>query len=72
MTMERDAALILPDGTVQALEAEVTVGRAPENDVVVEEGGVSRRHARLVEAGGRWYVEDLGSLYGTHLNGVRL
>ncbi|HEX2112705.1 MAG TPA: FHA domain-containing protein [Gaiellaceae bacterium] len=70
--MERDAALILPDGTVQDLAAEVTVGRARENDVVVEKGGVSRRHARLVKAEGRWYVEDRGSLYGTYLNGVRL
>jgi pSer/pThr/pTyr-binding forkhead associated (FHA) protein len=70
--MERDAALILPDGTVQDLAAEVTVGRARENDVVVEKGGVSRRHARLVKTEGRWYVEDRGSLYGTYLNGVRL
>jgi FHA domain len=70
--MERDAALILPDGTVQDLDAEVTVGRAGDNDLVVEKGRVSRRHARLVKAEGRWYVEDRGSLYGTYLNGVRL
>ncbi len=70
--MERDAALILPDGTVQHLDAEVTVGRARENDLVVEKGGVSRRHARLLNADGRWFVEDRGSLYGTYLNGVRL
>lgn len=72
MTVERDAALILPDGTVRNLDPEVTVGRADENDLVVEKGGVSRRHARVAEADGRWYVEDLGSLYGTYLNGVRL
>jgi pSer/pThr/pTyr-binding forkhead associated (FHA) protein len=70
--MERDAALILPDGSVQDLDAEVTLGRSGENDLVVEKGGVSRRHARLVKAEGRWYVEDRGSLYGTYLNGVRL
>jgi pSer/pThr/pTyr-binding forkhead associated (FHA) protein len=70
--MERDAALILPDGTVRDLDAEVTLGRADENDLVIEKGGVSRRHARLVKAEGRWYVEDRGSLYGTFLNGVRL
>jgi hypothetical protein len=68
-----DAALILPDGTVRNLDgAEVTLGRAHENDVVLEKGGVSRRHARLLEDDGRWYVEDRGSLYGTQLNGVRL
>ena len=70
--MERDAALILPDGTVHDLSEEVNVGRAHENDLVIEKGGVSRRHARLLNADGRWFVEDRGSLYGTFLNGVRL
>ena len=70
--MEGRAALILPDGTVHDLDADVTLGRATENDLVVEKGGVSRQHARLVKRDDRWYVEDRGSLYGTHLNGLRL
>jgi pSer/pThr/pTyr-binding forkhead associated (FHA) protein len=70
--MEGRAALILPDGTIRDLGAEVTLGRAEENDLVVEKRGVSRRHARLLEKDERWYVEDRGSLYGTHLNGLRL
>jgi len=70
--MEQDAALILPDGTVRALDAQLTLGRAHDNDVVLQKGGVSRLHARLLNDDGRWYVEDRGSLYGTQLNGVRL
>jgi FHA domain-containing protein len=70
--VQADAALMLPDGTVRALAAELTVGRAAGNDVVVAKAGVSRRHLRLTEDDGRWFVEDRGSLYGTFLNGVRL
>ncbi len=70
--MDRDAALILPDGTAKLLEADTRVGRAGENDLVLEKRGVSRQHARLMKTEGRWYVEDRGSLYGTYLNGVRL
>lgn len=70
--VERAAALILPDGTPHDLDTEVSVGRASENDLVLADAGVSRRHARLTQEGGRWFVEDRGSLYGTYVNGVRL
>lgn len=35
-------------------------------------GGVSRRHCRVFEEDGDYYVEDLGSANGTFLNGERL
>jgi len=35
-------------------------------------GGVSRRHCRIYEEDGDFYVEDLGSANGTFLNGERL
>lgn len=47
-----------------------TVGRAGGNDVIIPDGTVSRRHARLNFANGVWYVEDVGSSNGTHVNGV--
>jgi predicted amidophosphoribosyltransferase len=37
-----------------------------------EEGGVSRRHARLIRQGDAWFVIDLDSTNGTSLNGVDL
>ena len=37
-----------------------------------EEGGVSRRHARLIHAGDSWYVLDLDSTNGTYVNGTQI
>lgn len=50
----------------------VTIGRAEDNDVVLTEGGVSRRHARLDREALGWTVTDLGSTNGTYLEDSRL
>jgi serine/threonine protein kinase len=49
-----------------------TIGRTNGNDLVISERTVSRRHARLWFADGRWYLEDLQSANGTLLNNVRI
>lgn len=48
----------------------VLIGRATECDVVLLDAGISRRHCRIFTEGGRFYVEDMGSANGTHLNGL--
>jgi DNA-binding CsgD family transcriptional regulator len=51
----------------------IRIGRATDNDVVLNaEQTVSRHHAELLCADGRWSIRDLGSHNGTHVNGVRL
>lgn len=50
----------------------MTVGRADDNDLVLPDPEVSRRHARLEPAGSGWRVVDLGSRNGTWLNGERI
>lgn len=44
------------------------IGRSQQNDIVIEEPSVSRRHAELRELGRGWYkLVDLGSTHGTHV-----
>jgi hypothetical protein len=46
-----------------------TIGRSHDCDIVVEDLGVSRRHARVRPSGEGWTVEDLGSTNGLRVNG---
>lgn len=49
--------------------AELTIGRANWNHLRLREKQVSRKHARVCYAQGRFYLQDLDSLHGTRLNG---
>ena len=59
-------------GATYELGPSNTVGRAAENEVVLDSDLVSSRHARIYQDEGTWYLEDLGSLNGTCLDGVLL
>ncbi len=48
------------------------IGRSRDCDIVLDDAGVSRRHAELREDGGRWVIEDLGSTNGVYVNGHQL
>jgi pSer/pThr/pTyr-binding forkhead associated (FHA) protein len=51
----------------------IVVGRAVEGVTLrLPDRDVSRRHARFFLQGGSAFVEDLGSLTGTHVNGERI
>lgn len=43
------------------------IGRAPDNDVVLDYPGVSAHHARIYRSGDQTWIEDLGSTNGTAL-----
>jgi FHA domain-containing protein/cysteine-rich secretory family protein len=51
---------------------QITIGSAPDNDVVIEHNSVSRRHAVIVRGIGRFAVRDLDSTNGTRINGRRI
>ncbi len=51
---------------------ETVLGRLPECTIQVDSNMVSRKHARLIREGTRFYVEDLGSGNGTAVNGQRI
>jgi pSer/pThr/pTyr-binding forkhead associated (FHA) protein len=50
----------------------LTIGRLPDNSVVVADERVSRTHARLEPTASGWVVSDLNSSNGTRLDGTRI
>jgi hypothetical protein len=47
-----------------------SLGRSQENDIVINDPNVSRRHARISRTDSGFVVEDLGSTNGTLLDGA--
>jgi hypothetical protein len=45
------------------------IGRAPINDIALDDDWISSQHVRLRQANGAWLAEDLGSTNGTRING---
>src|SRR3954470_22794987 len=50
----------------------ITLGRDQACQVVLSQQAVSRSHARISRDGSLFFVEDLGSSYGTQINGQKL
>ena len=60
-------------GTVIPLgSAPITIGRAPDSTLVIDDEYASARHARLFQHEGQWVAEDLGSTNGTWIGKTRL
>lgn len=50
---------------------EVSIGRSPDNALVIDNPAVSHYHARVFNEEGRMMLEDFGSMNGTFVNGQR-
>jgi pSer/pThr/pTyr-binding forkhead associated (FHA) protein len=48
----------------------ITIGRAPDNMIVIDDPSVSNRHAQLELSGETYRLKDLDSTNGTKVNGV--
>jgi pSer/pThr/pTyr-binding forkhead associated (FHA) protein len=55
--------------TVDVGSQTLTIGRSPDNDIVIDDPTVSRHHARVTLADGTYRIEDLGSNSGTKVDG---
>ena len=58
---------IVPLGNVQ-----ITIGRAPDSTLIIDDDYASSRHARIYPSEGEWVVEDLGSTNGTWIDRTRI
>ena len=60
-------------GTVVPLDSsQITIGRAPDSTLVIDDDYASSRHARIYPSEGSWVVEDLGSTNGTWIDRTRI
>lgn len=67
--LERTGAEDLPF----SIQESCSIGRAPSNDIILNNANVSRHHALLhTQDGKNFYLIDLGSKNGTYLNGRRV
>jgi hypothetical protein len=48
---------------------QVSIGRGPDNDIVLDHVSISGSHAVIHNFGGTFQVQDLGSTNGTFMNG---
>lgn len=58
--------------TIALAKPSITIGRTPDNDVVLDDPRVSRKHARLEMTGSGWQIVDLNSANGIYVVKTRL
>jgi ABC-type multidrug transport system ATPase subunit/pSer/pThr/pTyr-binding forkhead associated (FHA) protein len=64
---------VIGELTLDQLESSVvTIGRTPDNQIVVNHAQVSSKHAQIVKVGDQLLLEDRGSANGTFVRGQRL
>jgi pSer/pThr/pTyr-binding forkhead associated (FHA) protein len=53
-------------------KASFSVGRKPDNDIVIDNPAISGHHCKIALEGGTYFVEDLDSTNGTYVNQKRV
>ena len=64
--------LVLPGGERVPLDRPLALGRAPASDLVLDDPSVSRAHAEIVVGEDGLMLQDVGSSYGTFVDGRQL
>lgn len=68
--MVRDA--VGNEREVEISRSPFTLGRQSDNDLVLLDNRISRQHARILQEGDGYAIEDTGSRHGTSVNGERV
>lgn len=63
---------VLEGKVIDLIEERITLGRAIDNMVRLEDGTISHHHAMLVLEGADFKLRDLNSTNGTRVNGMRI
>lgn len=69
--MEQQVSLIRKS-TRNPFAQQIYIGRAPNNDVVIDDPSVSKSHAFMDRDGTQWRITDMGSANGTWISGVKV
>ncbi len=77
MVTNRQASLTIRGGPRDGLaiplgRLPIVLGRRPNNDVVIDDATVSRRHGLIMETPHGFVLHDLGSANGTSVNGGKI
>jgi ABC-type multidrug transport system fused ATPase/permease subunit len=63
---------VIGELSLEQLQNVISIGRTPDNQIVVNHAQVSSKHAQIVKTGDQLFLEDRGSANGTFVRGQRL
>ncbi len=63
-----EEGMAVPSSYTLRADETISLGRAPENVIVVNNKCVSKQHASIFAVGNRWFIRDLGSHNGVIVN----
>ena len=69
---EKKAYLIVNSQVFPLTREITTIGRKLDNDLVIQDILVSRKHSEIRFVDGKYYIHDLGSTGGTYLNNKKI
>ena len=70
--LESNDPILRPGDVLRLKQIQTTIGRGKNNNINLEDSYISHSHTRILFQDGGFYIEDLGSINGTFVNGIRI
>lgn len=70
--MPENVFLVFENHLFPLTQINTSIGRHPDNDLIINEPSVSRWHAELRFEDGEFYIYDMDSRFGTFLNTTKI